>query len=378
VSSPSAAISVCHLIKGLGRGGAEMLLPEGLRFADRERFVYRYAYFLPGKNALVGSLEGQGAEVTCFGARNGLQILLQARRVATYLCRLRVDVLHCHLPLAGAVGRLAGRLAGVPVVYSEHNKQERYHVLTRKLNAATWGLQSHAIAVSADVAQSVHAHVGSDVPLDIVLNGVDVNRFRRADVDSGSVRRDHRIPADAPVVGTVAVFRTQKRLGDWVEAARLLRLAHPGVHFLLVGDGPLRDEVDAEIGSAGLTDVVHRPGLQDDVRPYLAAMDVYMMSSMFEGLPVALLEAMSMCCGVVSTAVGGIPELIRSGENGLLVPPTQPAALAEAAAALLSDPARRHAYGVAARTTVESRFSMQRMTREIERIYVDVLARGRS
>src|SRR3712207_3826346 len=119
MSNAAEKIRVFHLIKGLGRGGAEMLLPEGLRFADRDRFEYSYGYFLPWKNAMVEALETQGVEVTCFGGRNNLQILLAARVVAAHLKRARIDLVHGHLPIAGVVGRIAARLAGIPMVYTE-------------------------------------------------------------------------------------------------------------------------------------------------------------------------------------------------------------------------------------------------------------------
>jgi L-malate glycosyltransferase len=375
---PAAArpIRVFHLIKSLGRGGAEMLLPEGLRFADRERFHYRYGYFLPWKDAVVPALRAEGAEVTCFGGRSNPQILLAARRVAAYLRRTETDVLHCHLPVAGAVGRIAGRLAGVPVVYTEHNKQERYHGATRRLNRWTWRWQARVVAVSADVADSIRAHIGASVPVQVVLNGVDVVRFRRDAADPAPVRARLGIPPEAPVVGSVAVFRAQKRLDHWLEAAQRLRQRHPDVHFLLVGDGPLRGEVEQQIAARGLAGVVHLPGLQDEVRPFLAAMDVYLMSSIFEGLPVALLEAMSMECAPVCTAVGGIPEVIRAGENGILTPPDRPDELALAVHGLLGDVGRIRALGAAARRSVEARFSMRRMARELESLYTEVLGVG--
>jgi L-malate glycosyltransferase len=364
---------IYHLIKSLGRGGAEMLLAEGLRFGDPNRFRYRFGYFLPWKNAVVPALERLGATVDCFGSRNNLQILLSARRLARHLKRNRVDLLHCHLPVAGAVGRVAGRLAGIPVVYTEHNKQERYHPLTRQLNRLTWRWQERAIAVSADVAESIRAHLPVTVPVEVVLNGVDVERFRRDPSSAGRVRARLGIPADAPVVGTVAVFRTQKRLEDWIEAARALRARIPNVHFLLIGDGPLRGEVEAAIERSGIREAIHLPGLQEDVRPFLSAMDVYLMSSIFEGLPIALLEAMSAGCAPVCTAVGGIPEVIRSGENGLLVPPMDPAALASAAGDLLAEPGRTEVVGALARRTVQDGFSMERMVRQLEVVYLDVL-----
>ncbi|HEX6924638.1 MAG TPA: glycosyltransferase [Longimicrobiaceae bacterium] len=375
MNTATEPIRVFHLIKSLGRGGAEMLLVETLRFADRNRFDYRYGYFLPWKDAMVPALREQGVDVTCFGARSSAAILLAARAVARHLERQGADVLHCHLPVAGVVGRLAGRMARIPVVYSEHNTQERYHHLTRRLNRSTWSWQAGVVAVSREVAESIRANIRSDVPVRVILNGVDVQRFRRECGNAESIRCELGIPAGAPVVGCVAVFRVQKRLRDWLEAAALLLERHPDLHFLLVGDGPLRDEVTSIVGARGLADRVHLPGLQEDVRPFLAVMDVYLMSSLFEGLPIALLEAMAMECAPVCTRVGGIPEVIRSGTNGLLTEPRQPQELARAASELLSSPELRMRLAREARRTVVEQFSMERMARQLEETYLDVLQR---
>jgi glycosyltransferase involved in cell wall biosynthesis len=369
-------IRVLQLIKSFGRGGAEMLLAEGARLRDRDRFEYSYGYFLPWKDAMVATLAEQDLPVTCFGATNNLRILLSAPRLAAHLRRHRIDVLHCHLPIAGVVGRIAGRLAGVPVVYTEHNKQERYHGFTRALNRLTWKMQAGVIAVSQDVADSVSAHIHSGAPVRVILNGVDVDRFDPDRFDPTSVRRQLGIPPESPVVGTVAVFREQKRLEDWMEAARRLVQRVPNLHFIVVGDGPLRDLVTRSVEQHRLQSVVHLPGLQEDVRPYLAAIDVYMMSSIFEGLPVALLEAMSMGCVPVCTSVGGIPEVVTHGDNGFLAPPKRPEELAELAASLIEDPVRRAVMAAEARRTVEERFSMRRMVSELEAIYLELSRSG--
>ena len=371
-------LRVFQLIKSLGRGGAEMLLPETLRCADRERFTYQYGYFLPWKNAMVPSLETQEVEVVCFSAPNNLSILLATNKVAGHLRRWGADVVHCHLPIAGVVGRLAGKLAGVPVIYTEHNMLERHHPLTRRLNLSTWSWQDRVIAVSGDVAHSIRSHANPRVPVEVVLNGVDVDRFERRRVDVAALRRELGIPPAAPVVGTVAVFGLQKGLHDWLEAARALRERHSEIQFLLVGDGPHREELLTQAASLGLRDSIHWPGLQQDVRPYLAAMDVYLMSSIFEGLPIALLEAMSMQCAVVSTAVGGIRDVIQDGENGFLVEPCRPDRLARVTSSLLASPQALERCGEAARRTVEQRFSIRRMTRELEATYLDVVSRYRN
>lgn len=350
-----------------------MLLPEGLRCADRERFTYGYGYFLPWKNAMVPSLTAQGAEVVCFGAKSGVQLCLRARRLAKFLKQWKADVLHCHLPVAGVVGRIAGRMAGVPVVYTEHNKMERYHLLTRRLNVMTWNWQERVIAVSEDVAASIHGHVRSDVPVDVVLNGVNIDHFNPDHCDGNAVRQQLGIPAGAPVVSTVAVFRVQKKLDDWLRAAKLVRNTHPKARFLLVGDGPLCEELKEQAAALGLERAVHFVGLQEDVRPYLAATDVYLMSSVFEGLPVALLEAMAMARPVVATFVGGIPEVIEEGKSGFLVPTGKPELLAQRVADLLSNERLRLEIGASARRTVDERFSIRRMTGQLEATYLDVL-----
>lgn len=373
--APDRPLRIFHLIKSLGRGGAEMLLPEGLRFADRERFTYGYGYFLPWKDAMVGSLREQGADVTCFSARSNAAILASTRRVAAHLEGWGADLVHCHMPMAGVVGRVAAKLAGIPVVYTEHNLFERFHPVSRRLNHLTWRWQEEVIAVSGDVAESIRTHAPASVPVKVVLNGIDVETFRRDGVDGGGVRAELGIPADVPVVGAVAVFREQKRLDDWLEAAHILRARIPATRFVLIGDGPLRAELEGRVRRLALEDAVHFPGLQEDVRPYLAAMDVYMISSLFEGLPLALLEAMSMECAVVSTAVGGIPEVIRDGRNGFLVETGRPQRLAGAVARLLESPDTARRCAAEARRTVQERFSMARMTRELESTYVDVLHR---
>jgi glycosyltransferase involved in cell wall biosynthesis len=180
------------------------------------------------------------------------------------------------------------------------------------------------------------------------------------------------IPPEAPVVGTVAVFRTQKRLDQWLEAADLIRQKIPGAQFLLVGDGPEREKLLSIRKRLRLEDVVHMPGLASDVRPYLDTINVFLASSIFEGLPIALLEAMSMECAVVATSVGGIPELIEHGRDGHLVPPGRPDLLAEAVVAIASSERRLKEMGSAARNRVIDQFSIQRMTHRIECVYAEV------
>lgn len=380
--APRTKIRVFHLIKGLGRGGAEMLLLEGRRAGTSgaggaERFLYGYGYLLPWKDALVDPLRRTGAEVVCFGPSSSLLLPWTVWKVIRFLRRWQADLVHAHLPVAGVVARLATRIAGIPLVYTEHNLHERYHPLTRRLNLWTWPFQERVVAVSGQVRESIFRHAEDRVPVEVVRNGIPLGRFRPDPQIRRRRRQELGIPDDAVVVGTTAVFRPQKRLEDWLRAARALvernRETGQRIRFLLVGDGPLRASLERQADESGLGEHVLWVGLRDDVRPDLAAMDVYLSSSDFEGLPLALLEAMALELPAVATAVGGVPEVVVPEETGVLVAPQQPDDLAEAVQRLIESPELRRRMGCKGRRRVETSFGIDRMTRRLEAIYCELL-----
>src|SRR5205085_11815671 len=134
------------------------------------------------------------------------------------------------------------------------------------------------------------------------------------------IKELNNIPHDAIVIGTIAVFRFQKHLKEWIDLYKIIHLKYPNVYGCIVGDGILKDEITGYWKEQGMEGKILMPGLQTDVLPWLSAMDIFMMTSEFEGLPIALLEAMSMECAVVCTDAGGIKELIRDKEDGFLAP----------------------------------------------------------
>jgi glycosyltransferase involved in cell wall biosynthesis len=326
---------------------------------------------------MVRELEAAGAEVTLLRS-NAVAPILQILRLADYLRRTRVTLVHCHLPVSGVAARLAAGMAKVPVIYTEHNLQESYHPLVRRLNRATWRLQRQVVAVSESVARSIEANIGRSRLVTVIPNGVDLDRFTPAPELALPTRRALGFDPDALVVGTVARFRRQKRLDDWLRAAAELRRRWPGARFLLVGEGPLSAELEALAGKLGLAGAVRFAGLQEDVRPYLAAMDVFLQASEFEGFPVAILEAMAMARPVVATSVGGVPEALSSETVGCLVEPRDPAALVDAVSALLADEGRRRDIGRAAREHVSRHYSVKVMQIRLEDLYEQVLANGSS
>src|SRR5690606_8620070 len=148
------------------------------------------------------------------------------------------------------------------------------------------------------------------------------------------------IPEDAMVIGNVAVFRFQKRLVEWLRIFKEIEAKNQNVYGIIVGAGPLEEEIKAELFNLKLENKVFFPGLKTDVKPYLSSMDIFMMSSSFEGLPIALLEAMSMECAIVSTDAGGIKEVIRNGEDGLTCKVEDWTQLSGFCQVLIDDPAK--------------------------------------
>ncbi|HKH59533.1 MAG TPA: glycosyltransferase [Flavitalea sp.] len=368
------SIPVLHIIKSLGRGGAEMLLPETLNKHDKNRYQFHYIYFIPWKYQMVEAIEKEGGRVTCLSAKNNIRILLKARQIASYVRKNNIELIHCHLPWAGIVGRLVGKMTGVPVVYTEHNTWERYHKLTYYLNKISFPGQEKVIAVSEDVANSIRKHYHKKKPdVRVVSNGINTEKYSTAHEMGRDIRKELNIPDRSTVIGITCVFRKQKRLDIWLDIASELHKKHPDTFFIIVGDGVLKKEIHEKAQSLKMEKYLHFAGLQSETRPYLQAMNIFMMTSGFEGLPIALLEAMSMGCTPACTAAGGIPELVNDNQNGILVPVEDPILLVSRLSEYLQQPGRLKVLAESARETVTTSFSLQKMVSELETIYDEIL-----
>lgn len=365
---------VLLLIKGLGRGGAEQLLVSAAPHVDRSRFRYEVAYVLPGKDALAAELERLGMPVSCLG---GGHQTAWAARLRSLIRKRRIDLVHAHLPYAAIGARLActGR-ERPPLVYTEHNVWQSYRPPTYWANLLTFARTDHVFTVSDEVRTSIRYPPSLGwlrlPPVETLYHGLDPIMLEQAPMADG-VREDLGIPARAPVVATVANFRHEKGHHHLLRAADLVRKSVPEARFMLVGQGPLETQVRREAERLELQDTVVFAGFRDDVPRVLAAADVFALSSVHEGLSIALLEAMALGKPPVVTRVGGLPELVGHRRHGLLVPPADPPALAAAIVTMLQDPILRTRLGQAARQRAAD-FDIRTAVRRMEEVYAELLA----
>lgn len=370
---------VMWLIKGLGVGGAEQLLANSVPYLDTSRFSYEIAYFLPWKTALVKHFESNGIPVSCLNSGNPLDVGV-IFRLKHLLQEREVDILDSHLPVPGFIGRIAGRLAKTPVVmYTEHSlsvqrRIENIRYASFLTNIATYPMADYIVAVSRDTYDDVkHFKVGN-TPLQLVYNGIDLEKVGRGKTDGTQARQALGIPDDHKVVGHVANMVSKKRQTDILKAAQMVVEQFPKVTFVLVGRGPDLEKLRGISQSMGLEGNVVLPGFVDDLWDTMSCFDVFVLSSLHEGLPTVIIESLAMGIPAVATRVGGTPEIITEGEDGFLTRPKAPEEIAEKVLMLLQDDELRQRMSQAGRENARRKFDIRRRVREVEEIYTQLIS----
>jgi glycosyltransferase involved in cell wall biosynthesis len=362
------------MIDRLAPSGAEIFASRVAIQLDPERFERILCVTRPSPSDLVHDVEAQGVRVLELGRRSKLD-LWRWWPLVSLLRRERVDVLHSHKFGSNVWAALVARVSRVPVfVAHEHTWSYEGQWLRRFLDR-------RLVARVADVVLTVSE---ADRRRMIEIEGVDPRKVsylpsgvgRHAPPGRRDVREELGLAADTLLVGTVCGLRPQKALDVLVRAAARLTQDVPGVRVLILGEGPMRRELEELIGELGLGEVVSLLGAwpHDDVQDFVEALDVAVSSSHFEGMPLAVMEFMAAGKPTVATAVGGVPDLIEDGVHGLLVPPGRPDALAQAVASLLLDPERRRTLGEAALERQRSEFDFTRMVRALEDRYRELVA----
>lgn len=351
-------------------GGQETLLVELIRRLDRSRFTPELCclkYF--------GTLgEMLSREVPSFTGllKNKFDVAVWGRLTRLFRER-RIDAVITVGTGGDRMfwGRLAAWRAGVPVIASAIHSTG-YPTYVEWSNRRLAPLTDAFIAVAEEHGRYIAEHEGCPAAkVRVIPNGVDVARFSPQAADA-ALRDELRLPAGSPVAGLVAELRPEKNHRLWLQAAAEIHRQMPEVRFLLVGGGPLREELESLAAELGLADVVRFAGRRMDVPELLRLIDVFVLTSDMEANPVSILEAMACGKPVIASRVGSIPETVTEGQTGYLVDPGQPSQVAERLAELLRNPQQAAAMGRAGREWVVTNYSVERMVRGYEDLMTDI------
>lgn len=366
------------MVKGLGLGGVERLLSDAIPYLDRDRFEYELCYFTPWKDDVVPRFEDAGIPTFCLDIVNDAHPANIAR-LRSFLAERRYNLIHTHSPFPSSVARVvAPRKQLYGIVHTEHSLPGSRNWLTRFANRVTYPRCDVVASVSKVVQREVdRGRLFRPKSSRLVYGGIgeaalsDVAPERVAEI-----RSQLTIPEHDQIVGNVAHLRAQKGHDLWLRTAERVLQSRPETTFVIVGrekQPGFQKQLEDMAARMGISKKVRFAGFQPDPYPLLAAFDVFLMTSEFEGFPIALVEAMAMGRAVVSTSVGGVAEAIGDDGAGLMAPSGDEIGLSSHVVSLLEDDAARSAMAARARKRARSQFTVEQMVSRVEAIYRELL-----
>ena len=384
---PARTYRIAYLIDGLSMGGAERLMVPILQYLSRAHFEpYVCAMQSKDGNPMADELRVLGVPVECLDIKH-LRDLNAIPRLTSYLKKIRADLVHTQLEAANILGNISAKLLQLPSVSTIHIMPSLdVKTKTRLHQKVEWFALRHfcdrVISVSEE-ARQYHIQISGSSAKQVttIFNGIDLSAFLDMNnaVERESIRGELGVPLDANVLITIAVLRAPKGVQYMIRALPAVLAAHPNTYYLVVGSGSHRDALIEEVNRAGVSERVIFAGMRRDVPRLMAASDVFVLPTLTEALPTVLAEAMAAKLPIVASRVGGIPEMVTDGQNGVLLEPEDPAALASACIQLLNSPDRRVAMGVEGRRIVNQKFSIERQVHQLKELYMGQLrAYGKS
>lgn len=364
---------VVHIIDRLPPDGAERLLCELLRYRSEE-FRYRVLCLVEG-GEFEQIIRAMGVPIDILGKKPGVDLAMLFR-LWRWLRREQPTIVHTHLFTADTWGRIAAKLALVPGIFSTVHSvnawQGRAH---RWVDRALALVTTKLIACTQQVAEKLVLVDGiAEGKVVALANAVDLERFQN--VTPINLQAQFGIPADIPVVAVLGRLEPVKGQAYLLTCLRQLRERNVSVCCLFIGDGPDKEALQQQVTALALDDSVFFAGFRRDVPQVLAAIDVLVIPSQWEGLPMALLEAMALARVVVAHDVGGIADVLRDGQDGFVVPAENPSALVNALEKVIVDAPLRHDMGLSARQRIEDKYSAKELSACYEALYHKVLTVG--
>jgi len=339
--------------------------------------LYRRRGAMPLVHPLIEEARNHGLEAEQLGGKAKLSPR-DVSYISQQLKRERFSLIHTHDYKANILGGIAAKLAGVESIATVHLHTETTHRLRlyKIIDLLALRFFPKVITVSESLRQYLIANGLSPQKVVTVHNAVDLETFASGVslYNDKALRNRLGIGSDQPIVSTIGRLTSQKGHRYFLESAKRILEVLPETRFLIIGDGPLRDEFEGLSLSLGIAQAVRFLGYRQDIATLMSTSDVITMPSLREGLPYVLLEALALARPVVGTRVGGIPEVVKHGETGFLVPPKDSESLAEAIIQLLRNPEEAARLGERGRELVLREFNVETMVQKIAAIYTEVLS----
>ena len=381
-------IKIIHPITRLILGGAQQNTMETCNHLNPDRFS---AQIISGADTgpegeLISEVRQRGIPLTIIPelirAPHPVKDFIALKKMTAYFKAEKPHIVHTHSSKAGILGRWAARRAGVPViVHTVHGwGQNKYQSFMKRnlfvfLEKRAEKITDRLIVVSyLNAEKGLKDKIGSQEKYTTIHSSIDINLFGNCGSDIKSLKKKLGLNPEAPVVGTVGRFSEQKNPCDFVRMAAAVKKKVPEAEFIIVGDGPLRFETENFIKTLGLSKDIVIPGLRTDIAALIGCMDVFVLTSLWEGLPRVIPQAMAGGVPVVANAVDGVCEVIREGENGFVVQPGEVSLMAEKIVKLLLNSSLKKDIGRRGRQTAEKEFSLKDMIDKIENLYEELLA----
>ena len=372
---PLMATKILYVITKANWGGAQRYVYDLATAARDQGYDVAVAYGEPG--VLSANLaEAHIRTIPIAELRRDVapsKDVLVYRKLRNIFRQEQPDVVHINSAKAGGLGTLAARSAGIrKIIFTAHgwafneNRPWWQKILIWNVSGFTVLLSHKTICVSEAVRRDIRGFPFTGKKLVVIRNGIACTAPSPRDEARGAILPGH---THDYWIGMVSELHTTKRVGDGVRAFAKIKDEFPGAIFVGIGEGEERGELERLIAELGVKDRAFLPGFVHDVRTKLSAFDLFVHTSRSEALAYAILEAGCASLPVISTDVGGIPEIIKDGEHGLLVPPFQPDAVAEKLRAMLKDPEQAGRMGNALRARIEGSFSLSRMVSETLALY---------
>ena len=366
---------IAHVLSSFGLGGQERM---ALGLASKQRaaghFVVAISLSGEPEGPMAAGFRNAGIRAETVAKGDGVDASLPVR-LASRLREERVEVVHTHNPHALIYGAPAAGLARAAIVHTKHGLNPD-RPRRRFLRRVAYTLLDACVAVTPALAALARRDRECDPKhLHVIPNGIDMTRFGPRAEARQRIRSELGIPQDAWVVGTVGRLAPEKDQCLLVEA--VAPLLDERRQLVIVGDGPERAALEKSISATLRQKYVHLPGACSNVDEMLAAFDVFALTSKTEGLPLVLLEAMATELPIVSSAVGGIPDVVRHDVTGFLFPAGGREALTRQLVRLLNSPTLARRVGAAGRNAICQSHSVERMTESYDALYRDVIARNR-